>query len=179
MKTCCPHCGITVSGDMVTICDHIQACGRSAPAAKKPKKAKPVKAPRPTSSGYRPILLPIGFDLHHPVLSQNAHVGMHWTAKNKEKLAWVADLEPQVRDRQLINARFAWSEWIITRYIGKGQREFDFANLVGGCKQLVDALTTLNVIEDDKPQFFDCIYRQVRNIAPGVYGTIELVSIDH
>ena len=48
----------------------------------------------------------------------------------------------------------------ITRVMGKGQREFDYGNLVGGCKPIPDVLQELRLIHDDSPKWVTIEYKQ-------------------
>ena len=55
----------------------------------------------------------------------------------------------------------------ITRH---SSRQLDVDNLIGGCKALVDALTTNGFIVDDSPEWVVIEYRQ----APGRGMTVEI-----
>lgn len=77
---------------------------------------------------------------------------------------------------------------VITRLIGKGQREYDIANLWGGAKALIDVLTVekrfrgslrpgTGLIVDDSEKWADIVMRQER-AADGQPGTrIEISEV--
>jgi hypothetical protein len=50
----------------------------------------------------------------------------------------------------------------VTRVFTGRRREFDHANLVGGCKPLIDVLVSMAIIVDDAPKHFTCAYAQRR-----------------
>jgi hypothetical protein len=50
----------------------------------------------------------------------------------------------------------------VTRYYAGNCKERDHANLVGGCKALVDSLVREGLLVDDKPAFVADSYAQVR-----------------
>jgi hypothetical protein len=52
---------------------------------------------------------------------------------------------------------------VITRYWAAGCRAFDFVNLVGGCKPLVDAIKCAGWLRDDTPRWVDDWYKQVKS----------------
>lgn len=57
---------------------------------------------------------------------------------------------------------------MITRQYGKGKsgrwkRDYDYGNLVGGCKPLLDAMTELGFIVDDRPSMLSDYYFQERS----------------
>lgn len=49
-----------------------------------------------------------------------------------------------------------------TRFWGKGKRAFDYGNLVGGFKPLLDMLVADGHLVDDKPKFCSEYYRQYK-----------------
>lgn len=51
---------------------------------------------------------------------------------------------------------------VIIRYLGKGQRKFDPANLKGGCKPIPDALKHIGLIVDDNDKWLTYEYLQVK-----------------
>lgn len=64
----------------------------------------------------------------------------------------------------------------ITRLYGGSEREFDYDNLVGGCKGLVDSLTHLRLIRSDSPRWLERDYRQERSSTPGVRVRLEIAA---
>lgn len=53
-----------------------------------------------------------------------------------------------------------WRRVLITRYYGTDERLFDYANLVGGCKPLLDALVLEGLLFDDRVKWCEDHYRQ-------------------
>lgn len=64
----------------------------------------------------------------------------------------------------------------ITRVYGGRQRPFDYANLVGGSKGLVDAMAIEGLIEGDDPSRLEDHYQQVQGKPIGVTITIEVLA---
>jgi len=54
------------------------------------------------------------------------------------------------------------SGWELVREYCYPNKEFDFANLIGGCKPIIDILVKSGVIQDDAPKYFDCVYSQIK-----------------
>lgn len=66
---------------------------------------------------------------------------------------------------------------IITRHWGKGCRAYDYVNLVGGCKPLVDAIKRAGFLRDDTPKWVDDCYLQ-RASEDGIARVeIELIEL--
>jgi hypothetical protein len=62
---------------------------------------------------------------------------------------------------------------VITRlYSGRGQAR-DRANIVGGCKPLLDAMHLSGLLVDDAEEFVQDFYRQARSNASGVGILLE------
>lgn len=162
--TTCPHCQSRVSGDLRKLADHVAAC------KKKVLKGKPLRAPRRV--GFELPNLPVNLGLKRPTPSQNETTGWHWTRKAKEATAWVEALRIPILIADLHDARLDWSRWRIERRYTGRQRPFDYGNLVGGCKHLLDALKTLNVIEDDAPDHFEAEYIQTKYADEAQAGTV-------
>jgi hypothetical protein len=51
---------------------------------------------------------------------------------------------------------------IIERFYSGRQRQYDHANLVGGCKAAVDAMVLAGLLVDDSPHWAEIYYRQSR-----------------
>ncbi len=52
------------------------------------------------------------------------------------------------------------SELVLTRILGRGQRLYDDDNLVGGAKQLIDAMVRCGWFADDSPAHLSVVCRQ-------------------
>jgi Holliday junction resolvase RusA-like endonuclease len=56
---------------------------------------------------------------------------------------------------------------IIRLYSGR-EREWDYGNLVGGCKPVLDAMKAAGLIVDDSPKWSEQIYKQERGAESGL-----------
>lgn len=65
---------------------------------------------------------------------------------------------------------------LITRQWGKGKRAYDYGNMVGGCKPLLDAMTRTNLIVDDRPSMLAEYYFQEK--APSGIPSLSIVIED-
>jgi hypothetical protein len=128
----------------------------------------------PQSTDMPTVTTPREWVLPRDIKSQNSTTYSHWRVYYNEKKAWLAVVSRCMRDMH--GMRLDRSTWrIVRRYCGR-QREMDHANLVGGCKALVDCLTKCGIIVDDAPKYFDCNYEQWRN-EEGLTGTVvQLLS---
>ena len=123
----------------------------------------------------------------------------------KLRNAWAADLIAAWRNASARGetlplcgpGRAVKRRLVLTRVMGKGQREYDFGNLVGGCKAIVDAMLPskpprevlekgkrvlkagvpgAGLIYDDSPAWVDVTYRQERGAQAGCIIEIEDVE---
>lgn len=62
---------------------------------------------------------------------------------------------------------------IVVRHYKGNQKERDYLNLVGGCKSLIDALVSEELLIDDDPGNVEDHYKQLRSDRSGVDITIE------
>jgi hypothetical protein len=94
--------------------------------------------------------------------SQNQLGGNHRNGHKYRKIKRELDalLGPELR--RIAKAK-AWRRGIITRCYGKRKRRYDHANLVGGCKALIDLLTAHGVIVDDNEKFWQGHYLQEKS----------------
>jgi hypothetical protein len=56
----------------------------------------------------------------------------------------------------------------LTRLYSGREREWDYGNLVGGCKVVIDAMKHAGLLVDDSPKWSDQQYRQERGAASGL-----------
>lgn len=132
------------------------------------------------------------FTIGRAIASANAHVvnGNHAATASKYRAVrnrWAADLKIMKRHHAIPDAT-GQRLVTITRLMGAGQREFDFDNLVAGCKSLVDAMKPTatrrgrqvlgsSLLVDDGPAHVTVTYQQER-AADGKPGTrIELEDL--
>ena len=107
--------------------------------------------------------LPLVVHIPLGIQSQNKTTYAHWTAHHRDKTRWLDQVGVSFAEWK--NMRLLWSRWRIERVYKPPKREFDFGNLVGGAKPLVDCLTEHGVIFDDSPRFFTCDYSQYKGDA--------------
>jgi hypothetical protein len=150
LRAHCPLCGAEVAGeDIPRLRKAVSACCR------KQKKTNK-REPRISSVALPP--LPLTFVFPRSPESQNKTTYAHWRSHHKDKRRWQVCVNPL-----LAPYRGLWldtSRWTLTREYAHPAREFDYANLVGGCKPLIDILTEEGLIVDDSPSHFACAYDQ-------------------
>jgi hypothetical protein len=104
------------------------------------------------------------FTLYLDVPSQNSLSGNHgkWSAiRRYRKLRRDATLLMTSYKNVLEiptatgKRRITW-----TRILGPRQRLFDEMNFIGGLKALADSATAAGLLVDDKPKFYEGVYRQ-------------------
>lgn len=66
--------------------------------------------------------------------------------------------------------------FLFERKWGKGKREFDHANLVGGFKPLIDSMTKCGLLSDDTPDLFKGYYFQEKSETDMGYIKITRLS---
>lgn len=88
------------------------------------------------------------------------HGGKHWWYKRMATALRTLVLAERLRLR--IPTAIAKRRIRVTRYYGGRCKERDHANLVGGCKALVDSLVKEGLLVDDAPAWVDDHYAQVR-----------------
>ncbi len=88
--------------------------------------------------------------------SQNKYWGAHWRQKSRDRNAWLAHIlsecggkyEPPAGKRRLVIIHHA------------AHLMHDKANLIGGSKGLVDAITKAGLLKDDSDKLADIYYDQ-------------------
>lgn len=173
MQTQCPRCSETVSGDLAKITAHVNRCGK---VAKRPKLAETVMK----RADLAHVHLPLKFAFQLAIPSQNtAGHTKHWSGYQKVRKAWRDVVDYHMRELHGLNLSF--SRWHFLRIIPERGKYYDDANLVGGAKALVDALTFHHIIEDDGPQYFKAMYEQepsvVRHLADGRHEVLTVVTL--
>lgn len=56
----------------------------------------------------------------------------------------------------------------LTRLYSGREREWDYGNLVGGCKVVLDAMVDAGLLVDDSPKWSEQIYKQERGAESGL-----------
>lgn len=114
---------------------------------------------------------PFSIDVPMELKSLNFYLGKHWAIKNKFKTEVLTYFQYQglgnfkpCEEKRHVK---------ITRFMGKGQRKFDYENLCGGsAKQTIDALKTLGIIKDDTDEWLSREYAQEK--ANEAYFRVEV-----
>ena len=86
------------------------------------------------------------------VESRNILDRQHWAEKRRNKKTYALLIRNQMRLRKIPKAKEEKHTLIITSY---RKRRLDPDNLVGGCKQLIDALVDEEFIFDDSSEYID------------------------
>lgn len=89
--------------------------------------------------------------------SRNAVDKLHWTARNRLRERWQWLIRVARLNERIVPVRWPHALLTIERY---GPRKLDHDNLVGGAKQLIDALKHEGFIVDDTPEHVTVEYRQ-------------------
>jgi len=89
--------------------------------------------------------------------SRNFYDSKHWSVKHKDRKQFESQIVKQLllnyshKERQAAQKRVKRSVTIHSQR----SRLLDYTNLVGGCKQLEDALVSLGLLVDDKPAWVE------------------------
>ena len=92
----------------------------------------------------------------------------------KERDKWTRALMALARNEGVPKAT-AKRRITLTRIIGKRQRQFDYSNLVGGAKYVLDACKAAGLLVDDAPRWCDDKYEQRKRVGKE-FGTIITVE---
>ena len=86
------------------------------------------------------------------IKSRNILDREHWAIKRKSKKEFGLFIRNQMRLRKIKKAECKKYKINILSY---RKKKLDYDNLVGGCKQLIDALIDEEFIFDDSPDYID------------------------
>lgn len=139
----CPVCGLQLQADnLADMRKHVHVCGR-----------KPSK--RTFDVDPTPLVLPVELRFSRRVASQNKTTFAHWSVHHKDKADW-REMFPATHT--LYGRKLAKSSWELEDLRAGRAKQYDFANLVGGAKPLIDLLIEFGIIIDDRPACFECNY---------------------
>ena len=112
-------------------------------------------------------------ELHREVPSQNKRERWHWRKQRAEVKAWASDAYVYAHRRgggqwEVFDGVKRWRK---ASWVGFGKRRIvvtayrarlcdDYANLVGGCKGLIDGLVKAGLLVDDSMEWMAAEYRQ-------------------
>ena len=105
---------------------------------------------------YRKATIKIPFT----IFSRNKIDKMHWAQKSKLKKAYQMFIRVSMKNLKIPSSQEK-DKFKLT-IISKRIRKCDFDNLVGGAKQLIDALSTERFIWDDAPAWLEI--KQIKQI---------------
>tara|TARA_Y100001963_G_C6736636_1_gene426758 strand:- start:346 stop:699 length:354 start_codon:yes stop_codon:yes gene_type:complete len=95
------------------------------------------------------------------IKSRNVLDRLHWAKKSMLKKEYALLIRNQMRlnkTEQITKPKFLNLNIISIR-----KRLLDYDNLVGGCKQLIDAMIEENYIYDDSPKWLELNIQQLQN----------------
>ena len=87
------------------------------------------------------------------VESRNVLDRKHWAVKRDSKKIWGLFVRNQMRLKKIREAEVG--EKFTLTIISYRKKLLDYDNLVGGCKQLLDACSEEKLIWDDAPKYLD------------------------
>ena len=100
-------------------------------------------------------------ELKMKILSRNILDRQHWAVKRKDKQLWALLIRNQMRLNKIKLTKDKEKHNI--KIISFRSRMLDYDNLVGGCKQLIDAMIQEGLIYDDNPEYLDIEITQVKS----------------
>lgn len=162
LSVTCPQGHNYQAADLRALARGCPGCLKAAPKKMSKAAQRPERTTEPLTCS---VVIP------GSILSQNKTTYAHWRAYAKDKKRWLGLLAPWAGP---LGGRYLWSSWRLTREWAPPSREFDYGNLVGGFKPVLDCLTELNVIQDDRPACFKADYHQVQG--PVTRTVIELLD---
>lgn len=95
--------------------------------------------------------------LHKEVPSMNVRERMHWRAQRREVTAWELLIRAQ---RVPGTLPIATGKMAVHIHAYRRQRTRDEANLIGGCKGLIDGLVRAGLLVDDSRQWATFTYAE-------------------
>jgi hypothetical protein len=97
------------------------------------------------------------------IKSRNVLDKFHWAKKTRLKQEYSLLIRNQMRLHKIEEVEQPNNQIIHLYILSIRSRLLDEDNLVGGCKQLIDALCEENYIYDDAPKYTRISVQQVRN----------------
>ena len=97
------------------------------------------------------------------IKSRNILDRMHWAEKRKLKQEYALLVRNQMRTKPHYHKLIKETTFFTLEIVSYRKRYLDFDNLVGGCKQLIDAMIEEQFIWDDSPKWIDLRVKQVLN----------------
>ena len=98
------------------------------------------------------------------IKSRNVLDRLHWAQKRRLKQEYSLLIRNQMRLGAFPDAKE--KQFFTLEIVSWRKRFLDYDNLVGGCKQLIDAMIEEKYIYDDSPKYLDLRVKQVKNSDP-------------
>jgi hypothetical protein len=120
----------------------------------------------------RPVRLVGAIEVVGRVHSQNVLHGWKYNRRARHKYrAWRTDwgdvLAAKANLARIPSAKRVWRRVVFTRIVDTPRMLYDFGNLVGGLKPIVDAMVDVGLLVDDSPRWLNDHYHQrVERLAP-------------
>tara|TARA_R110000744_G_scaffold276344_1_gene389071 strand:+ start:5413 stop:5775 length:363 start_codon:yes stop_codon:yes gene_type:complete len=96
------------------------------------------------------------------IKSRNVLDKMHWASKRLIRKEYALLIRNQMRLNPIYGEAEEGRKYTL-EIVSYRKRLLDYDNLVGGCKQLLDAMVHENFIWDDAPKYIDLRVKQVLN----------------
>jgi len=97
------------------------------------------------------------------IKSRNVLDRLHWAKKRRLKQEYALLIRNQMRTKPHYGKLITEPTKFTLEIVSYRKRYLDFDNLVGGCKQLIDAMIEEQFIWDDSPKYLDLKVKQVKN----------------
>ena len=89
------------------------------------------------------------------IKSRNVLDRLHWAAKRRLKQEYALLIRNQMKLKKHYSDLIKNPTFFTLEIVSFRKRYLDFDNLVGGCKQLIDAMIEEQFIWDDSPKYLD------------------------
>ena len=109
----------------------------------------------------------------YSVFSRNQIDKLHWAKKANLKKTYTLFIKSNMNAHKIPSAQK--EDFFKLNIVVYRRRLLDYDNLVGGCKQLIDALVTERFIWDDAPKYIDMNIKQVKKADQEISITRELI----
>tara|TARA_Y100000401_G_C8308839_1_gene218509 strand:- start:311 stop:676 length:366 start_codon:yes stop_codon:yes gene_type:complete len=98
------------------------------------------------------------------IKSRNVIDKLHWAAKRRLRDEYILLIKSEMVNQNIPKADK--NKFYTLEIVSWRKRLLDYDNLVGGTKQLIDAMVHAGFIYDDSPKYIDLRVKQVKNSDP-------------
>ena len=114
-------------------------------------------------------------ELQNKIESRNVLDRKHWAVKRRCKQIWALFIRNQMKLRKIREAEVG--EKFTLTIVSYRIKLLDYDNLVGGCKQLIDALCHEGFIFDDAPKYLTTpTIKQIKSPTELTYLSREIIK---